>query len=178
MQAKDRQKHDGPASCWLAVYAVQLGQMRRRVLKCSEPPTIVGRSSATVELRRWWCLQRRSWTQLDVELSSVELSCVGEVSIATPTQLNSTQLTYFALIGALQLGQLHCRSSAIVSCVGESVHSDATQLELSCVAINGHLDLYINVKKSNCLHVDAWCNVKCVLLHCERTKPFYFLHSF
>ena len=28
----------------------------------------------------------------DVELSSVELSCVGEVSIATPTQLNSTDL--------------------------------------------------------------------------------------
>ena len=44
MQAKDRQKHDWPASCWLAVYAVQLGQLRWRVLKCSEPPPIVGDS--------------------------------------------------------------------------------------------------------------------------------------
>ena len=52
-------------------------------------------------------------TRRRVELS--ELSCVGEVSIATPTQLNLTQLTYFALIGCtLQLGQLHCPSSATV----------------------------------------------------------------
>jgi len=54
-------------------------------------------------------------TSSGVQLSSVELSCIGEVSIATPTQLNSTHLTYFALIGCtLQLGQLHCRSSATV----------------------------------------------------------------
>ena len=31
-------------------------------------------------------------TQLNSTLSGVELSCVGEVSIATPTQLNSTDL--------------------------------------------------------------------------------------
>ena len=56
------------------------------------------------------------------------------------TQLNSTRLTCFALIGCtLQLCQLHCRSSG--------VYSDATQLnstqrriELSCVAINGPSD--------------------------------------
>ena len=52
-------------------------------------------------------------TQLNSTSSLVELSCVGEVSIAT--QLNSTRLTCFALIGCmLQLGQLHCRSSATV----------------------------------------------------------------
>jgi len=54
-------------------------------------------------------------TQLNSTRRLVELSCVGEVSIATPTQLNSTRLTCFALIGCtLQLGQLHCRSSATV----------------------------------------------------------------
>jgi len=35
--------------------------------------------------------------------------------VCLSTQLNSTQLTYFALIGrTLQLGQLHCRSPATV----------------------------------------------------------------
>ena len=55
-------------------------------------------------------LQRHNSTQ-----RRVELSCVGEVSVATPTQLNSTRPACFALIGCtLQLGQLHCRSSATV----------------------------------------------------------------
>ena len=52
-------------------------------------------------------------TQLNSTRRRVQLSCVGEVSIAT--QLNSTRLTCFALIGCtLQLGQLHCRSPATV----------------------------------------------------------------
>ena len=52
-------------------------------------------------------------TQLNSTRRRVELSCVGEVSIVT--QLNSTRLNCFALIGCtLQLGQLHCRSPATV----------------------------------------------------------------
>jgi len=60
-------------------------------------------------------------TQLNLTLSlvsSVELSCIGKVFIAMPTQLNSTQLTYFVLIGCmLQLGQLHCDRWRQLSCV-------------------------------------------------------------
>ena len=52
-------------------------------------------------------------TQLNSTRRRVELSCVGEVSIVT--QLNSTRLNCFALIGCtLQLDQFHCRSSATV----------------------------------------------------------------
>jgi len=88
----------------------------------------------------WWYLLRPVYsdtTQLDVELS-----CVGEVSTATPMQLNSTQMTCFALIGCtLQLGQLHCRSSATVELRrwGCLWRSNSSQVELSCVAINGLL---------------------------------------
>jgi len=57
-------------------------------------------------------------TQLDVELS-----CVGEVSIATPTQLNLTNLLRGDWLYAVQLGKLHCQ----------------LDVELSCVAINGPL---------------------------------------
>jgi len=66
------------------------------------------------------------------------------VFIATPTQLNSTDL-YFALIGCtLHTAWVSCIADRRrqLSCVGEGVYSDATQLdvELSCVAINGPLD--------------------------------------
>ena len=64
------------------------------------------------------------------------------------TQLNSTRLTYFALIGCTLFNCVICIADRRrqLSCVGEGVYSDATQLnstrrrvELSCVAINGPL---------------------------------------
>jgi len=84
-------------------------------------------------------------TQLNSTRRRVELGRESAYSDADATQLNSTRLTCFALIGCtLQLGQLHCRSSIVGdSCValGEGVYSDATQLnstrrrvELSCVS--------------------------------------------
>ena len=70
--------------------------------------------------------------QLNSTRRRVELGRRSAYSDADATQLNSTRLTCFALIGCtLQLGQLHCRSSIVGdSCValGEGVYSDATQL--------------------------------------------------
>ena len=86
-----------------------------------------------------------NWTELN---DPVELSfplCIGlNATLWGPfiaTQLNSTRLTCFALIGCtLQLGQLHCRSSA-TSWVASVRVSIATQLNStsSWVAINGPL---------------------------------------
>jgi len=70
---QDPQKHDWPASCWLAVYAVQLGQLRRRVLKCSEPPTIVGNGRRQSSCQSVGGGFYSDATQLDVELSWVAL---------------------------------------------------------------------------------------------------------
>ena len=84
------------------------------------------------------------------------VSCIGEVSIVTSMQLNSTQLDV-ELWTRSQGEQLSSISSERrdpvdsvcrwqLSCVGEGVYSDATQLnstrrwvELSCVATNGPL---------------------------------------
>ena len=91
-------------------------------------------------------------TQLNSTRRRVELSCVGEVSIATPTKLNSTRLTYFALMGCTLFNWVNCIADRRrqLSCVAEGVYSDSpTQLnstrrrvELSCVAINGSLRVH------------------------------------
>jgi len=69
-------------------------------------------------------------TQLNSTSSGVELSCVGEVSIATPTQLNSIRLTCFVLIGCTLFNWVSCIADRRrqFNCVGEGVYSDATQL--------------------------------------------------
>ena len=69
-------------------------------------------------------------TQLNSTSSWVVLSCVGEVSLATPTQLNSTRLTCFALIGCTLFNWVSCIADRRrqLSCVGEGIYSDATQL--------------------------------------------------
>jgi len=132
--------------------------IRRRQVACNEWNTITFTNYVRDLCFRWdpcawpttWWLALRpvysDTTQLDSTRRRVELSCVGEVSIATPTQLNSTRLTYFALIGWTLFNWVSCIADRRrqLSCVGEGVYSDATQLnstrrrvELSCVAING-----------------------------------------
>ena len=69
-------------------------------------------------------------TQLDVELSCVELRRRSVFSDADPTQLNSTRLTCFALIGCTLFNWVSCIADRRrqLSCVGEGIYSDATQL--------------------------------------------------
>ena len=87
-------------------------------------------------------------TQLKSTSSWVELSCVGEVSIAKPTQLNSTSRWL-----AVRCNWVSCIADRRrqLSCVGDGVYSHATlqrhnstelnstssSAELSCVAVNG-----------------------------------------
>ena len=63
-------------------------------------------------------------TQLNSTRRRVELSCVGEVSITTPTQLNSSQLNSTDLLRA---DWLYASTGSVALPI----------VELSCVAING-----------------------------------------
>ena len=76
-------------------------------------------------------------TQLNSTRRRVELSCIVEVSIATPTQLNSTQLDIeLSTRSQRELSPISSERRDPVdsvcrrqwSCVGEGVYSDATQL--------------------------------------------------
>jgi len=101
----------------------------------------------------WWHVQtikgpfiatQLNSAQLDVELSSVELSCVGEVSIATPTQLNSIDLLradwLYASTGSVALPIVGDSWVASVwMFIATQLNSTRRRVELSCVAINGPL---------------------------------------
>jgi len=87
-------------------------------------------------------------TQLNSTRRRVELSWVGEVPIATPTQLNSTQLDWPASRWlAVHFHWVSCiadrRSSATVALrwvrvsIATQLNSTRRRVELSCVAING-----------------------------------------
>jgi len=69
-------------------------------------------------------------TQLNSTSSWVELRRRSVYSDADATQLNSTRLTYFVLIGCTLFNWVICIADRRrqLSCVGEGVYSDATQL--------------------------------------------------
>jgi len=91
-------------------------------------------------------------TQLNSTRRRVELSCVGEVCIATPTQLNSTQLTNFALIGCIRCNWFSCIADRRrqLSCVSEGVYSNATQLNSTSSWV------VVVVQKSSWVELRRW----------------------
>jgi len=85
-------------------------------------------------------------TQLDVELSWVELSSVELRRRSVYSDADATQLNWpTSRWSPVRFNWVSCIADRRrqLSCVGEGVYSDATRLDVesSCVAINGPLDI-------------------------------------